>query len=253
MKDFKGIPVISKLNRREVFSFVGAAAAALFVGHLREQSASGQAPTQTPTQTVTTPGCIVRPQQTEGPYFVDEQLNRSDIRSNPSDGLVKTGVELRLVFQVSRIDGNSCTSLAGAVVDVWHCDALGVYSDVQDRSSDTRGQKFLRGYQVTDKNGMAQFITIFPGWYQGRTAHIHFKIRTDTSSQAGYEFTSQLYFDDSLTDQIHAQAPYTNRGQRTLKNDQDYLFQGEGEELMPQLTKDTKCYVGIFPIGLQIA
>lgn len=100
---------------------------------------------------------------------------------------------------------------------------------------------------------MAQFITIYPGWYQGRTVHIHFKIRTGTRSQTSYEFTSQLYFDDPLTDQIHAQAAYTTKGQRTLKNDQDYLFQGEGKELMPQLTKDAKGYAGIFPIGLQLA
>lgn len=254
MKTSKEIPAIPKLRRRDVFSFVGATSAALLVGCLRKQSASGQTTsTQASTQTMTTPGCVVRPQQTEGPYFVDEKLNRSDIRSDPSDGSLQEGIELRLAFQVSQIAGNSCAPLAGAMVDLWHCDAQGVYSDAQDRSFDTRGKKFLRGYQVTDKNGMAQFITIYPGWYQGRTVHIHFKIRTDTTSQASYEFTSQLYFDDSLTDQIHAQAPYATKGQRTLKNTQDYLFQGEGKELMLQLTKDTKGYVGTFPIGLQIA
>lgn len=253
MKTSKEIPAIPKLRRREVLSFIGAASATLFVGCLRKQSASGQTSTQTSAQAVPTPGCVVRPQQTEGPYFVDEKLNRSDIRSDPSDGSLQEGIELRLAFQVSQISGNSCAPLAGAMVDLWHCDAQGVYSDAQDRSFDTRGKKFLRGYQVTDKNGMAQFITIYPGWYQGRTVHIHFKIRTDTTSQASYEFTSQLYFDDSLTDQIHAQAPYATKGQRTLKNTQDYLFQGEGKELMLQLTKDTKGYVGTFPIGLQIA
>lgn len=142
MKDSQKLPGIPKLGRREALSFVGAASAALFVGHLRKQSASGQ----TPTQAATTPDCVVRPQQTEGPYFVDEKLNRSDIRSDPSDGSVKEGVELCLAFHVSRIDGNSCTSLDGAMVDVWHCDAQGVYSDAEDRSFDTRGKKFLRGY-----------------------------------------------------------------------------------------------------------
>jgi protocatechuate 3,4-dioxygenase beta subunit len=77
---------------------------------------------------------MVKPQQTEGPYFVDEKLNRSDIRSDPTDGSVKQGVPLRLVFHVSQVDGSSCKPLTGATVDVWHCNALGVYSDVTDRS-----------------------------------------------------------------------------------------------------------------------
>jgi protocatechuate 3,4-dioxygenase beta subunit len=183
---------------------------------------------------------------------VDEKLNRSDIRSDPSDGLVKQGVPLRLVFHISRSNGGSCTPLTGATVDLWHCDALGVYSDVTDPSFSTVGKKFLRGYQVTDANGTVEFVTIYPGWYPGRTVHIHFKIRTDSASQRGYEFTSQLYFDDSLTDQIHAQPPYAAKGQRTLKNDQDGIFRGGGEQLMLQLTKNAQGYVGIFDVGLQI-
>ena len=121
---------------------------------------------------------------------------------------MKQGVPLRLVFHVSQVDGRSCKSLTGATVDVWHCDALGVYSDVTDRSFNTVGKKFLRGYQVTDTNGTVELVTIYPGWYQGRTVHIHFKIRTDSASGRDYEFTSQLYFNDSLTEQIHAQPPY---------------------------------------------
>lgn len=142
--------------------------------------------------------------------------------------------------------------MTGATVDLWHCDALGVYSDVTDPSFSTVGKKFLRGYQVTDTNGTVKFVTNYPGWYQGRTVHIHFKIRIDSASQRGYEFTSQLYFDDSLTDQIHAQSPYAAKGQRTLKNDQDGIFRDGGEQLMLQLTKDAQGYVGTFDIRLQI-
>lgn len=196
---------------------------------------------------------MVKPQQTEGPYFIDEKLNRSDIRSDPSDDLVKQGVPLRLVFHVSEVDARSCTPLTGATVDIWHCDALGIYSDVTDPSFNTIGKKFLRGYQVTDTNGIAQFITIYPGWYQGRTVHIHFKIRTNSVAERGYEFTSQLYFDDSLSDQIQAQPPYAVRGQRTQKNDRDGVFQEQGEQLMLQLIKDAEGYVGTFDIGLVIA
>ena len=117
--------------------------------------------------------CVVRPEETEGPYFVDEKLNRSDIRSDPSDGSVKEGVALQLAFLVSQIAASKCTPLPNAQIDVWHCDATGVYSDTIDPSWNTKGKKFLRGYQLTDTNGKAQFTTIYPGWYRGRTVHIH--------------------------------------------------------------------------------
>jgi protocatechuate 3,4-dioxygenase beta subunit len=201
-----------------------------------------------------TSSCIVRPQQTEGPYFVDEKLNRADIRVEPSDQSVKEGVPLRLIFRVSQIAGDTCMPLRGAVVDVWHCDALGVYSDFRDINGlfDTRGKKFLRGYQLTDATGTVEFITIYPGWYPVRTVHIHFKIRPPSStSQPGLEFTSQLYFDDAITDQVHAQAPYANRGQRTLRNEEDRIFQRGGKELILPLVKEATGYAGTFEIGLQ--
>jgi protocatechuate 3,4-dioxygenase beta subunit len=241
-------------SRRQVLGLLRSTAAALLVGCISRQSAFGKMPsstTQTPAKIAKIPSCVVKPQQTEGPYFVDEKLNRSDIRSDPSNNLVKEGTELRLVMRVSQISSDSCMPLSGATVDLWHCDALGVYSDVQDRSFDTRGKKFLRGYQVTDKNGVVQFITIYPGWYQGRTVHMHFKIRTASTSQQSYEFTSQLYFDDSFTDKIYAQAPYAAKGKRTLRNNQDGIFQDGGKDLILQVSKDGKGYVGTFDIGLQ--
>jgi protocatechuate 3,4-dioxygenase beta subunit len=198
------------------------------------------------------PPCIVRPEQTEGPYFVDERLNRSDIRSDPSDGSVKDGRQLQLALRVHEIRGDACTPLAGAVVDIWHCDALGVYSDVRDRSFDTRGKKFLRGYQVTDPTGTARFLTIYPGWYPGRAVHIHFKIRTNPESRRGYEFTSQIYFDDGLSDQVHAQVPYRVKGQGRLRNQGDGIFQDGGEQLTLQLVKEAQGYAGVFDIGLQM-
>ena len=91
------------------------------------------------------------PSLTEGPYFVDEMLNRSDIRIEPSDGSIKEGALLQLTFHVTQVDGDTCKALEGAQVDVWHCDASGLYSD--ESINNTAGQKFLRGYQVTDKLG----------------------------------------------------------------------------------------------------
>ena len=246
-------------SRREMFGFTGATVITALMGSSPGPSGAGEptrVSTQRPTRTaaVTASSCVVRPQQTEGPYFVDEQLNRSDIRSEPADGSVKEGAPVRLEFHVSRIAGNACTPLNGAVVDVWQCDALGMYSDVQDINGlfDTRGKKFLRGYQIVEASGTAQFITIYPGWYPGRTVHIHFKIRTDPAAQRGFEFTSQLYFDEAITDQVHAQAPYVTKGQRSLKNDRDDIFRSGGSQLMLLLTKDAQGYVGTFDIGLQI-
>jgi protocatechuate 3,4-dioxygenase beta subunit len=197
---------------------------------------------------------VVRPEETEGPYFVDEKLNRSDIRSDPTDGSVREGVPLALTFIVSSVGGGGCTPLQGASVDVWHCDAAGVYSDVTDNGAggfSTVGQKFLRGYQVTDADGKAAFTTIYPGWYSGRTVHIHFKIRTTDSAGKAYDFTSQLYFDDALTDQVFAQAPYSAKGERNTRNAQDGIYADGGDQLLLELTRQGDGYAATFDIGLQ--
>ncbi len=198
------------------------------------------------------PACVITPEQTEGPYFVDEDLNRSDIRSDPATGAVKDGVPLALTLQLSQA-GQSCGPLAGAVVDVWQCDARGVYSDVSDPGFNTVGQKFLRGSQVTDANGQVQFATIYPGWYQGRAVHIHFMVRTDPAAASGYQFTSQLYFDDSLTDQVHAQMPYAAKGQRTTRNADDGIFQDGGGQLLLDLTPTSDGYAATKAIGVDLS
>jgi protocatechuate 3,4-dioxygenase beta subunit len=201
------------------------------------------------------PTCVVRPQQTEGPYFVDEKLLRSDIRTDPTDGRTKAGAPLSLTFRVGRIAGATCSALGGVLVDVWQTDALGVYSDVRDRGGafDTRGKKFLRGYQTTNAGGIAAFTTIYPGWYPGRTVHIHFKIRTAPGAVRGYEYTSQLYFDDALTDQVHATAPYNTKGSRTTRNAQDGIYRSGGSKLKLQVTKVGTVYAATFDIGLSFA
>jgi protocatechuate 3,4-dioxygenase beta subunit len=132
-------------------------------------------------------------------------------------------------------------------VDIWHCDAFGVYSDAQDPGFNTQGRKFLRGYQLTDASGAAQFLTIYPGWYNGRAVHIHFKIRVD-----GYDFTSQLFFDDAFTDQVYAQQPYAQKGERTLRNEGDRIFQNGGSLLLLNVSPGADAYTAIFDIGLQM-
>jgi len=238
-------PLVRIVSRRQALRLMGIAATATFLPYGREQPAFAAA----------IPSCIVRPEQTEGPYFVDAKLNRSDIRSEPSDGSVKPGVPLRLTLQVSHVNASSCTPLTGAIVDIWQCDALGVYSGVRDANIgfDTRQKHFLRGYQTTNASGTTEFLTIYPGWYEGRAVHIHFKIRTDLSSRRAYEFTSQLYFDESITDQVLKQAPYNTRGQRRTTNDADFAFRRGGKQLIPAFTKEAQGYSATFDIGLRIA
>jgi protocatechuate 3,4-dioxygenase beta subunit len=198
---------------------------------------------------VAIPSCIVRPELTEGPYYVDVNLDRSDIRSDPSDGSVREGLPLELAFAVSRIDGTACTAFEGALVDVWHCDALGVYSGVSDPlGGDTTGQQFLRGYQVTGADGTANFSTVYPGWYPGRATHIHFKIRTED----GYEYTSQWFFDDALSDQVHANAPYDKGTSGRTQNSEDGIYQGSGDQLTLDVQASGGAFAATFAIGLQM-
>jgi len=200
--------------------------------------------TPTPTSTGTVPSCVVRPVVTEGPYFVDEKLNRSDIRGD------RQGALLALTFNVSRISSSSCTALQGATVDIWHCDAAGQYSDVSDPGFNTKGQTWLRGYQTTDANGQAAFTTTYPGWYSSRAVHIHFKIRTTTSSNQSSEFTSQLFFDDTLSDQVFTQAPYATKGQRDTLNSTDSIYQ---DLMLLTVAKTDQGYTTTFPIGLDLS
>jgi protocatechuate 3,4-dioxygenase beta subunit len=254
----KKTTAIRLLSRRELLGVLGTGATALFLGCRRARRS--REPTVSlaslaATHAAVIPACVVRPEQTEGPYFIDEKLNRSDIRSDPSDGSVKPGVPLRLAFHVSRVSGSSCSPLGGAIVDIWQCDALGVYSDVRDMNAgfDTRGKKFLRGYQMTDEKGIAEFLTIYPGWYPGRAVHIHFKIRNDPGSRRFQEFVSQLYFDEAITDQVHKEAPYNSKGRRSTSNDTDFIFRRGGKQLIPTLTKDSHGYAAKFEIGLQMS
>ena len=154
---------------------------------------------------------------------------------------------------MTNVGANGCAPFEGAVVDVWHCDAMGVYSDVNDPSFSTVGKQFLRGYQVTGPDGIARFTTVIPGWYRGRTVHIHFKIRAQDGSGSEYEFTSQLFFDDSVIDEIYKQAPYASKGKRTVRNPDDNIFQNGGDQLTLALNETAQGYSSTFDIGLQMA
>jgi protocatechuate 3,4-dioxygenase beta subunit len=255
------------LSRREVLALFGAGGAAAF---LAACTPSGGATTGAPTSAASAgasasttaqasasataaavasalPSCVVVPELTEGPYYLDVELERSDIRTNTSDGAAVEGAPLTLEWIVSQADGSACVPMADVVVDVWHCDALGVYSGV----SGNRGN-FLRGFQRTDTNGTASFTTVYPGWYTGRAVHIHFKIRTDADSSAGFEFTSQLFFDDDFSKQVYSSGVYAQKGPQDVLNASDQIYNQSGGQTLLTVTQEGDGYKATFPIAVQL-
>ena len=170
---------------------------------------------------------VASPVLTEGPFFVDENLNRRDLVSGTTRHSVKNGIPLQLCFAVYKLSDADHTPMKGAHVDVWHADAIGVYSDENNPMNHelTSRQTWLRGYQVTNDEGSVAFKTIFPGWYPGRTPHIHFKIRTYSSANtATAEFTSQVFFNDADATVIYTVDPYTLAGERDTSNANDNVY-----------------------------
>jgi len=153
--------------------------------------------------------CVLTPEQTEGPYYIAGEKYRRNI----TDG--RPGVPLFLRLRV--VDASTCKPIAGAAVDTWHADALGVYSGF---GAGAKSRTFMRGIQKTDANGLARFRTVYPGWYQGRTVHIHVKVHLG----GNVVHTGQLYFPDSLTDKVFRRKPYSRRSNRTTRNASDFVF-----------------------------
>src|SRR6476620_9942841 len=235
-------PLGRLLSRREAMRWLGGGAAWLITGTMlaRGSAASGESPV-----------CLFRPEQTEGPSFVAEDLRRSVIRPGPTTCELKPRLPLALTVALSRADHGRCQPLPGAQVDIWHCDALGIYSDVKDPQFDTTGRKCLRGHQLTDAQGEAKFLTIYPGWYYGRTVHIHIKVRVVAGAKRTFEFTSQMYFEDNLSDRIHAATPYARKGKRTARNQDDRIFRRGGEHLVLAPTQTDDGYAATFAASLQ--
>ena len=196
------------------------------------------------------PSCVVVPALTEGPYYVDEKLERSDIRPDTSTGKAVEGAVLTIAWVVSKVDGSACVPLEGVLVDVWHCDAVGEYSDVGSE----QGHDFLRGYQHTDANGQATITTIYPGWYQGRAVHIHFKIRTDpAATSGGFEFTSQLFFDDAFSAKVYSGGVYASKGTPDTPNASDGIYQQSQGMTLLDVVPDGDGYKATFELAIQTA
>jgi protocatechuate 3,4-dioxygenase beta subunit len=191
---------------------------------------------------------------TVGPYFVDERVNRSDLTTGTSDSNVTDATPLALAITVQQYNSSGCTALSGAQVDIWHADAGGKYSD--ESSEGTTGERYLRGYQVTDQNGLVSFKTIFPGWYSGRTVHIHVMVRQfDSAGNQTFEWETQFFFDPTLTNQIMATAPYNTRGTPDTSNSQDDIYSQSSGKTLLTLTRTSEGtgYSAAITLGVQIS
>lgn len=204
------------------------------------------------------------PQQIEGPYFVDGMPNRSDLRSEPSDGSMQEGIPLNITFNVYKVldsDGDgkgTCVPFNGAKVDLWEANSQGRYSGV--REDGPEGLVYLRGNQIADQNGTVKFETIYPGWYENRAVHIHLKVRDFEGPEKIFEWTSQLYLNNSMNELVHTQPPYSNHGPVPMTNEQDFIFNGPstdgllkkntGNHLMLDISKSDGGYSGTFNVGL---
>jgi len=224
---------------------------------MTETTPPPEAETPVSTTATTPPGnmaCVVRPVLAEGPFYSvgEDNPRRTDLRTDTSTGESKEGVRLDLELGVSEITEAGCDPLPGAIVDLWQADAHGVYSDVADAG--TAGQDFLRGHQATDEAGRASFVTIYPGWYPGRTPHIHFKIRSPAEGgDATYTFTSQLFFTDRRSDAVYESSdPYRARQARETKNEQDTVYYGTDGATTLDLVETDTGFEATFRVGMYV-
>jgi protocatechuate 3,4-dioxygenase beta subunit len=223
----------------------------------------------TTTSAITPTNVALAPEMTEGPYYLDLDLVRSDVRED------RTGATFNLNFIVMNVAGQ--TPVAGAAVDIWHCDAEGIYSGFVAASTGSNGgsgggggapggggpgdaggggatstddSTFLRGTQVSGSDGRVSFTTTYPGWYTGRTVHIHVKVHA-----GGKEIhTGQLFFDDDFTDALYAStAPYSSRDERTTRNDDDGIFGDGGTASTLEVTKSADRYASTMAVGVKTA
>jgi protocatechuate 3,4-dioxygenase beta subunit len=227
--------------------------------------------------------CTLAKEQTQGPYWFDVDSIRSDVRED------RPGVPLTLALRVQDVtgcsSGGTAAPVANSVVEIWHCDAGGVYSGFESasirgggpgapnpaggegpgRGGNASGETsdgsysvgdpeaatsddgtFLRGAQVADVNGIARFTTILPGWYRGRTTHIHCKVHVDRKTVR----TTQLYFDDTLTDEVYAAvSPYDEHTGRDTRNDTDSIYDPSG---VVTAQKSGDSYLAALNLGVEV-
>ena len=215
------------------------------------------AATATPSSTSTS-SCAATDEGEIGPYFVDDSasgMNRSNILANIDGTSAQAGVPLTLTVTV-RDSERSCALVSGAQIDIWHCNAYGVYSD--EGVENTTGLTWLRGYQVTGSTGVVSFTTIVPGWYAGRTNHIHLRVRStynSASSTSDGSNTTQVFFPQTLVDTLSSSvAPYNTHGTDSTTNASDHVYTPEtkGTTLLTLSGNTTSGYTAAFTVNLPI-
>jgi protocatechuate 3,4-dioxygenase beta subunit len=185
---------------------------------------TGTTTTTTTTTTGTTTStassaCVLIPEETVGPYPLFNDIASAAIyqREDITEG--RPGLPLRLTLSIVNVN-LACAPVTTAMVYVWHCDKDGFYSGYNQAGGDMRGQTFCRGVQTTDTNGQVRFTTIYPGWYQGRATHIHFRVYLALDLQA----TSQLAFQDNINSAVYATSQYAARGNNPVATLRDGIF-----------------------------
>ena len=220
------------LRRREALIAFGAGVGVLTgIGGLRELT------TATPESLAAT-SCVLQREVTEGPYYLDLDLVRREIKGD------RRGTPLTLRFVV--VDASTCKPIPGAKVEIWHADAAGTYSGVAGESGN-----YLRGVQVADSAGRVRFESIFPGWYRGRTPHIHMKVFA-----GGDEVhTGQVFFRQAVQRTVYRQGVYASRGQADTTNASDAIYGSAGERAIMSLKRRTGAvsggYTGRLTIGVK--
>jgi protocatechuate 3,4-dioxygenase beta subunit len=191
--------------------------------------------------------CVLTPELTEGPYYIAGEK----VRRNITEGRPGTPLTLR----ATAVNASTCKPIAGATVDIWHCDAGGVYSGFGSASTGGPGGggsgptdklTFLRGIQKTSASGVAAFQTIYPGWYRGRAVHIHVKVHVG----GNVVHTGQFFFPDALTDVVYKKAPYNTRGTRDQRNPADSIFVNGGSKGMLTVKKSGAGYLATIAMGV---
>jgi protocatechuate 3,4-dioxygenase beta subunit len=223
----------SRFTRRSSLVRVGGfVAAALGAGSWKVAASDGSGPAAVASGAVT---CVLTPEQTEGPYYIANE----HVRRNITEGRPGTPLTLRAFV----VDAATCKPIKGAAVDIWHADAGGVYSGFGSGASN---RTFMRGIQRTNAKGLALFRSVYPGWYQGRTVHIHVKVHL----RSNIVHTGQLYFPDAVTDVAYRKAPYTSRPGRDVRNATDSVYRNGGRKSLMSVRRTGAGYIATITMGV---
>jgi protocatechuate 3,4-dioxygenase beta subunit len=252
----KGLaPLAEHIGRRGLLALGGLGLTVLATAGWKSRSAAGRAlfsPTRLPSGAAgLTLSCVLAPEQTQGPYYIPAEKVRSNI--------VERSAGTPLTLRLTVVDAVQCAPIKGAVVDIWHANAGGVYSGFESASAGGPGgnggptdkDTFLRGIQYTDARGVVQFQTIYPGWYRGRTTHIHVMVHVG----GNVVHTGQLYFADSLTDKVYQTGPYRARAAaRDTRNSTDSIYANGGPRSTLAMKRGTTGrYIGAITLGVKRA